>query len=117
MPRVRDRYAPRSNAGGLTKSNELDRKGGTRNVDVNLHQKMGIHHLNRVLGYSQFVMKDGRATVHLTPEDWQVVADTLFAMNTARELLPEPIRSYRLAHGNRIIELTTADGVIEIDVV
>ncbi|NNE46860.1 MAG: hypothetical protein HKN37_09400 [Rhodothermales bacterium] len=84
-------------------------------MDPNLHQNMGIHHLNRVLSYSQFVVEDGRATVHLTPEDWHVVADTLFQMATPREMLPAEIVSYRLTDNDRIIELKTADCVIDID--
>ena len=84
-------------------------------MDPNLHQNMGIHHLNRVLSYSQFVVEDGRATVHLTPEDWQVVADTLFQMATPREMLPAEILGYRLTDNDRIIELKTADCVIDID--
>ncbi len=84
-------------------------------MDPNLHQKMGFHHLERVLGYSQFVAEDGRATVHLTQEDWQVVADVLFHMGTPREMLPEGIADYRLADNGRIIQLDTADCVIDID--
>jgi hypothetical protein len=84
-------------------------------MDPNLHQNMGIHHLNRVLSYSQFVVEDGRATVHLTPEDWHVVADTLFQMETPREMLPAEILGYRLTDNDRIIELKTADCVIDID--
>ncbi len=83
-------------------------------MDPNLHQKMGIHHLNRVLSYAPFVMEAGRATVHLTPEDWHVVADTLFQMNTPREMLPAVIEGYRLAAENAVIELTTSDGIIEV---
>ena len=84
-------------------------------MDPNLHQKMGIHHLNRVLDYSRFVAEDGRATVHLTHEDWQVVADTLFRMPTPREMLPERILEFRLVDNDRIIELQTEDLVVAID--
>ncbi len=83
-------------------------------MDPNLHQKMGITHLNRVLGYAPFVAEGGRAAVHLTPEDWHVVADTLFHMQTPKEMLPEAIERYALTQGNTIIELTTPDCVIEI---
>ena len=84
-------------------------------MDPNLHQKMGIHHLNRVLDYSSFVAADGKATVHLTPEDWQVVADTLFRMDTPREMLPDAITDFRLADGNQTIELTTEGCLITVD--
>ena len=39
------------------------------NIDPNLHQKQGVNHLNRVLGFAPMVEEDGRATVHLTAED------------------------------------------------
>ncbi|NNE36450.1 MAG: hypothetical protein HKN13_14535 [Rhodothermales bacterium] len=84
-------------------------------MDPNLHQQMGIHHLNRVLSYSQFVVEDGTARVHLTPEDWHVVADTLFQMETPREVLPAEILDYKLTDNNRIIELQTSNCTIEID--
>lgn len=84
-------------------------------MDPNLHQKQGINHLNRVLDYSQFVADDGKAVVHLTPEDWQVVADTLFAMNTPREMLPATILDYRLANSNATIELETEDCLIAVE--
>ncbi len=84
-------------------------------MDSNLHLKMGVHHLTRVLDYSQFVAADGRATVHLTQEDWQVVADVLFRMETPREVLPPDIVDYRLTDNGRIIQLDTADCVIDID--
>ena len=84
-------------------------------MDANLHQQMGVHHLNRVLSYSEFVAEAGRATVHLTQEDWQVVADVLFHMETPREILPPEIVDYRLADNGRIIQLDTNDCVIDID--
>ncbi len=77
-------------------------------MDPNLHQKQGINHLNRVLAYAPFVAEGGEASVHLTPEDWHVVADTLFAMQTPRELLPPAIEDFGLANANRTIVLTTA---------
>lgn len=83
-------------------------------MDPNLHQKMGLHHLNRVLSYAPFVMEDGRATVHLTPEDWHVVVDTLFRMDTPRSFLPEAIEDYRLAGDRDAIELRTATGHIDV---
>ncbi len=86
-------------------------------MDLNLHQKQGINHLRKVLDYAPFVAEDDRATVHLTHEDWQVLADTLFQMNTPREMLPEGVRDYRLAGGNRTIEIVTDDYVIQVDVI
>ena len=86
-------------------------------MDPNLHQKQGIHHLNRVLNYAGFVAEDGRASVHLTPEDWHVVADTLFHMETPREVLPDAITDFTLTAGNQIIELNTADYVIAIEMI
>ena len=86
-------------------------------MDANLHQKQGINHLNKVLSYAPFVAEEGRATVHLTPEDWHVVADTLFQMDTPQELLPEAIESYRLTDGNGTIELKTPDYLISVDMI
>lgn len=84
-------------------------------MDPNLHQKQGVNHLNRVLNYYPFVAEDGRATVHLTPEDWHVVADTLFAMDTPREILPEAIKEFRLTGENTVIELETEDCLIAVE--
>ena len=86
-------------------------------MDANLHQKQGINHLQKVLNYAPFVAEDGKATVHLTFEDWNVVADTLFQMNTPKELLPEAINAYRLTDDNRAIELDTDAYVIAIEVI
>ncbi len=86
-------------------------------MDANLHQKQGINHLQKVLNYAPFVAEDGKATVHLTFEDWNVVADTLFQMNTPKELLPEAINAYRLTSDNRAIELDTDAYVIAIEVI
>ena len=76
-------------------------------MDPNLHQKQGINHLNKVLMYAPMVATDGQATVHLTVEDWHVVADTLFRMNTPRAMLPDEIKSFRLSADQRVIELDT----------
>ena len=76
-----------------------------------------INHLQKVLDYAPFVAEDGKATVHLTFEDWNVVADTLFQMNTPKELLPEAINAYRLTDDNRAIELDTDAYVIAIEVI
>ena len=86
-------------------------------MDANLHQKQGINHLNKVLTYAPFVAEEGRATVHLTTEDWHVVADTLFQMDTPKELLPKAIESYQLKGGNSTIELKTADYLIDVDMI
>lgn len=84
-------------------------------MDPNLHQKQGINHLNKVLAYAPMVADEGASTVHLTTEDWYVVADTLFQMNTPSELLPSEIREYRLINDNRTIELVTDDYRIHVD--
>ncbi len=76
---------------------------------------MGIHHLNRVLDYAPMVTQDGKAEVHLTTEDWWVVADTLFKMQTPKEMLPEVIENYALTNENKAIELTTKDCVITVE--
>ena len=86
-------------------------------MDPNLHQKQGINHLTKVLNYAPFVAEDGKATVHLTVEDWHVVADTLFKMQTPREMLPEAIEDYQLVDENRAIQLKTADYVIDVEMI
>ena len=86
-------------------------------MDPNLHVKQAINHLNRVLDYAPIVAEDGRAAVHLTPEDWHVVADALFKMNTPREVLPDAIESYELTGQNRTIHLQTNDYEIDLDMV
>lgn len=85
-------------------------------MDLNLHMKMGMHHLERVLSYAPMVEEDGRATVHLTFEDWNVLADTLFHMNTPREALPESVTDYRLANENRIIQIEAEGLTIDVDI-
>ena len=86
-------------------------------MDPNLHQKQGINHLNKVLSYAQFVRDGDRAQVHLTTEDWHVVADTLFQMNTPREMLPDAINEYRLAGNNQVIELETDGLTIDLEMI
>lgn len=76
-------------------------------MDPNLHQKQGITHLEKVLQYAPMVANGNEAVVHLTREDWYVVADTLFQMNTPRELLPNSIADFRLTDDHRAIELDT----------
>ncbi len=84
-------------------------------MDPNLHQKKGIEHLNKVLQYAPMVAANGKATVHLTYEDWHVVADTLFRMNTPREILPPAIKGFRLGQQHRSIELDTSALLISIE--
>ena len=85
-------------------------------MDLNLHMKMGVHHLERVLSYAPMVEEEGRATVHLTLEDWHVLADMLFQMNTPREALPEVVRDYRLINDNRVIQIDIDGLTIDVDV-
>jgi hypothetical protein len=84
-------------------------------MDPTLHQKQGVNHLNKVLGYAPFVAEGDAATVHLTQEDWYVVADTLFRMNTPKEMLPGAIDRYELANENRTIRLHTAELTIDVE--
>lgn len=85
-------------------------------MDPGLHVKQAINHLNKVLAYAPYVREGGRAVVALTPEDWQVVADALFRMNTPKSVFPDAILEYRLIEGGRAIELDTAEGPIEVEV-
>jgi hypothetical protein len=86
-------------------------------MDLNLHQKQGLNHLNKVLNYAPLVAEEGRATVHLTAEDWHVLHDTLFELNTPPHLLPAAVREYRLAGGGRSIEVVTDESVITVDII
>lgn len=86
-------------------------------MDPSLHQKQAVNHLNKVLNYAPMVADDARATVHLTPEDWHVVADALFKMDTPKEMIPEPIKEFRLTRQNSTIELTTDDYLIEVEMI
>lgn len=83
-------------------------------MDPGLHVKQAINHLRKVLAYAPYVAEDGpdgpTATVALTPEDWGVVADALFYMDTPREVFPDEIASYVLTADGRAIRLDTADG-------
>lgn len=88
-----------------------------RNIDPNLHQIQGINHLDKVLNYAPIVDEGGRATVHLTAEDWHVVADTLFHMDTPAEMLPDAIMAFELKDANQCIELKTAERVISIEII
>lgn len=86
-------------------------------MDPTLHQEQAVNHLNRVLDYAPVVAEDGQATVHLTHEDWQVVADALFKMDTPDDMLPEAIVDYQLTNQNRTIALKTSDYEIDIEVI
>ena len=83
-------------------------------MDPGLHVKQAINHLNKIVQYVPFVVEDGEdgpvATVALTPEDWGVVADALFYMDTPREVVPETIADYAMSEDQRTIDLTLADG-------
>jgi hypothetical protein len=87
------------------------------NIDPNLHQKQGVNHLNKVLGFAPMVEEEGKATVHLTAEDWHVVADTLFHMNTALEILPKAILGSKLLAESQQIELQTENCLITIEMI
>lgn len=86
-------------------------------MDPNLHQKQAVNHLNKVLNYAPIVAEEDRATVYLTPEDWHVVADALFRMDTPQEMLPDAIQNYRLTNENRTIELKTDEYLIEVEMI
>jgi hypothetical protein len=86
-------------------------------IPENKHIKQAINHLERVLDYAPMVAEGRDATVHLTPQDWKVVADALFNMDTPDSALPDAIEDYGLADENRTITLTTADYDIAIEIV
>ena len=86
-------------------------------IPENKHVKMAVNHLNKVLNYAPMVAEGREATVHLTQQDWQVVADALFKMNVSDEQLPEDIEDYDLVDQNRAITLTTPDYDIKIEIV
>ena len=85
-------------------------------MDPGLHVKQALNHLNRVLNYARFVAENGEATVHLTFEDWHVLADMLFHMETPRELIPPQISTYSLANGRDAILLSTSDCQITVEI-
>lgn len=84
-------------------------------MDPGLHVKQAINHLNKVLAYYPYVQEGDAATVALTPEDWQVVADALFRMDTPKEVFPDAIEDYTLADNGNAILLTTADCAITVE--
>ena len=85
-------------------------------MDPGLHVTQAINHLRKVIRYVPFVAEDGpdgrTAVVALTPEDWGVVADALFHMDTPREVFPDEIADFGFADGGRAIRLTLADGTV-----
>ncbi len=86
-------------------------------MDPGLHVKQAINHLNKILAYYPYVEEDGEALVALTPEDWQVVADALFYMETPKDVFPGEITEYVLSDDNASILLTVEDGTkITVDV-
>lgn len=86
-------------------------------IPENKHLKQALNHLERVLEYAPMVAEGRDATVHLTPQDWQVVADALFNMDAPDEVFPDQIQEYGLTNENETITLTTEDHDIEIKVV
>jgi hypothetical protein len=82
-------------------------------MDPGLHVKQAINHLNKVLAYAPYVRSGGTAVVALTPEDWQVVADALFRMDTPREVFPDALQDYRM--DGQLIVLETADGPVHVE--
>lgn len=85
-------------------------------MDPGLHVKQAINHLERVLSYAPFVAEGRASTVHLTWEDWNVVADMLFHMDTPREFIPSRIKRFRLDGESQVIELDTDDYDIRLAV-
>ncbi|MEM6785849.1 MAG: hypothetical protein AAF624_19175 [Bacteroidota bacterium] len=79
-------------------------------MDPGLHVKQAINHLTKVINYAPYVEEDGAALVALTPEDWQVVADAMFYMDTPAEVFPDDIQAYRLSDDQRTILLDLEDG-------
>jgi uncharacterized membrane protein YgcG len=87
------------------------------NIPPNLHRQQGVNHLNKVLGYAPMVAANGKAEVFLTAEDWHVVADTLFHMETPREELPASIVDFAREGGSQVIVLTTKDLSIDVKMI
>lgn len=87
------------------------------NIPPNLHRQQGVNHINKVLGYAPMVAENGRAEVFLTAEDWHVVADTLFHMETPREELPEALVDFAREGGSQVIVLTTKDLAIDVKMI
>ncbi|MCH7640310.1 MAG: hypothetical protein IH855_12760 [Bacteroidetes bacterium] len=79
-------------------------------MDPGLHVTQAINHLNKILAYYPYVEEDSEALVALTPEDWQVVADAMFHMDTPKEVFPETITEYKMSDDQRTILLSVEDG-------
>lgn len=86
-------------------------------IPINKHIKQAVNHLEKVLNYAPMVAEGRDATVHLTTQDWHVVADALFKLDTPEEALPEQIEDYGLADRNEVITLTTPDYDIRVEMV
>ncbi len=86
-------------------------------IPANKHLKQAVNHLNKVVGYAPMVAEGREATVHLTPQDWHVVADALFKMDAPEDALPSAIEDYTLANENKTIVLKTADYDIDVEIV
>lgn len=86
-------------------------------MDPGLHVKQAVNHLERVFSYAPFVAEGRTATVHLTWEDWSVVADMLFHMDTPREFIPSQIKRFRLDGEAQVIELDTEEYDIRLEIV
>ncbi len=84
-------------------------------MDPGLHVKQAINHLDKVLAYYPYVQTGDTATVALTPEDWQVVADAMFRMDTPKAVFPDAIEDYTLSEDQRAIRLKTADCLITVE--
>ncbi len=85
-------------------------------MDPGLHVKQAITHLEKVIKYAPMVAKDRNATVHLTAEDWQVVVDAMFHMDTPSEFFPATIEKYRMAASGQAVELEMSDLNISIEI-
>ena len=83
-------------------------------MDPGLHVTQAVNHLRKVLAYAPYVTEDGpggpEATVALTPEDWGVVVDALFHMDTPRDVFPAEITDFGFADGGRAVRLDLTDG-------
>lgn len=86
-------------------------------IPLNKHLKQAVNHLNKVINYAPMVAEGRTATVHLTPQDWHVVADALFKMDKPEGALPDEIDDYGLTDQNEVITLTTPDYDIRIEMV
>ena len=81
-------------------------------MDPGLHVTQAVNHLNKVLAYYPYVAADGEAVVALTPEDWGVVADAFFHMDTPPEVFPDAIEGYQMSGDGSEMLVTVADGTL-----